>query len=166
MSSQFRSCSSPAQPLTVKHTWAQHLTSSGTKRENDFEPQAFSIIICLSRERPASRRNNHSFPPLRLPTPVPGLALPSRVLAHPPIIQPAPVSPCLTPSQRSSPPTLWWQSKKAPRYQILHITCVYRYVTKPIWDKLSRAVTKTSGFTLAQVTSTFWPLLLARLNRI
>ena len=28
---------------------------------------------------------------------------------------------------------------------------VPRYVTKPIWDKLSRAVTKTSGFTLAQV---------------
>merc|ERR1711971_1415679 len=25
-----------------------------------------------------------------------------------------------------------------------------KYVTKPIWDKLSRAVTKTSGFTLAQ----------------
>merc|ERR1712223_135500 len=39
--------------------------------------------------------------------------------------------PCLTRSQRSSPPTPW-------------------YVTKPIWDKLSRAVTKTSGFTLAQ----------------
>ena len=28
---------------------------------------------------------------------------------------------------------------------------MHRYVTKPIWDKLSRAVTKTSGFTLAQV---------------
>merc|ERR1712038_1949354 len=27
---------------------------------------------------------------------------------------------------------------------------VAKYVTKPIWDKLSRAVTKTSGFTLAQ----------------
>merc|ERR1711942_604579 len=27
---------------------------------------------------------------------------------------------------------------------------VAKYVTKPIWDKLSKAVTKTSGFTLAQ----------------
>merc|ERR1712066_749140 len=27
---------------------------------------------------------------------------------------------------------------------------VAKYVTKPIWEKLSRAVTKTSGFTLAQ----------------
>ena len=28
--------------------------------------------------------------------------------------------------------------------------CYFRYVTKPIWEKLSSAVTKTSGFTLAQ----------------
>jgi hypothetical protein len=27
---------------------------------------------------------------------------------------------------------------------------VAKYVTQPIWDKLSRAVTKTSGFTLAK----------------
>ena len=27
---------------------------------------------------------------------------------------------------------------------------VAKYVTKPLWDKLSRAVTATSGFTLAQ----------------
>ena len=27
---------------------------------------------------------------------------------------------------------------------------VAKYVTQPIWEKLSRAVTKTSGFTLSQ----------------
>merc|ERR1712158_299422 len=30
------------------------------------------------------------------------------------------------------------------------LSLVAKYVTKPIWDKLSRAVTKTSGFTLAK----------------
>ena len=39
----------------------------------------------------------------------------------------------------------------ADTYQIQNSAGFFaRYVTKPIWDKLSRAVTKTSGFTLAQ----------------
>ena len=36
-----------------------------------------------------------------------------------------------------------------PEIQSKH-SLVAKYVTKPLWDKLSRAVTATSGFTLAQ----------------
>merc|ERR1712106_574286 len=35
---------------------------------------------------------------------------------------------------------------------------VAKYVTQPIWEKLSRAVTKTSGFSLAQAIPVTWML--------
>merc|ERR1712121_405588 len=59
---------------------------------------------------------------------VPDLALASRVLAHSQLLA---------------------MSDPFPEIKSTH-SLVAKYVTKPIWDKLSRAVTKTSGFTLAQ----------------
>jgi len=44
---------------------------------------------------------------------------------------------------------LYEMSDPFPEIQSKH-SLVAKYVTKPLWDKLSRAVTATSGFTLAQ----------------
>merc|ERR1712226_1110502 len=49
----------------------------------------------------------------------------------------------------SSAPSSATMSDPFPEIKSTH-SLVAKYVTKPIWDKLSRAVTKTSGFTLAQ----------------
>merc|ERR1712033_85470 len=58
--------------------------------------------------------------------------------------QPCPRSPTHHPSTPSLA-----MSDPFPEIKSTH-SLVAKYVTKPIWDKLSRAVTKTSGFTLAQ----------------
>merc|ERR1712018_175649 len=56
--------------------------------------------------------------------------------------------PCASQQCPSSTPSLA-MSDPFPEIKSTH-SLVAKYVTKPIWDKLSRAVTKTSGFTLAQ----------------
>merc|ERR1711917_222117 len=58
--------------------------------------------------------------------------------------QPCPRSPTHHPASPSLA-----MSDPFPEIKSTH-SLVAKYVTKPIWDKLSRAVTKTSGFTLAQ----------------
>merc|ERR1712183_25687 len=58
--------------------------------------------------------------------------------------QPCPRSPTHHPASASLA-----MSDPFPEIKSTH-SLVAKYVTKPIWDKLSRAVTKTSGFTLAQ----------------
>merc|ERR1712066_1195178 len=58
--------------------------------------------------------------------------------------QPCPRSPTHGPTKFSLA-----MSDPFPEIKSTH-SLVAKYVTKPIWDKLSRAVTKTSGFTLAQ----------------
>merc|ERR1712203_1161562 len=59
-------------------------------------------------------------------------------------------SPRLRASQpRPRSPESLDMSDPFPEIKSTH-SLVAKYVTKPIWDKLSRAVTKTSGFTLAQ----------------
>merc|ERR1712066_346917 len=58
--------------------------------------------------------------------------------------QPCPRSPTHGPTKFSLA-----MSDPFPEMKSTH-SLVAKYVTKPIWDKLSRAVTQTSGFTLAQ----------------
>merc|ERR1711881_826739 len=58
--------------------------------------------------------------------------------------QPCPRSPTHHPTSANLA-----MSDPFPEIKSTH-SLVAKYVTKPIWDKLSRAVTKTSGFTLSQ----------------